>query len=431
MKNKRRILIIAIVLVLAAALGAIWTFAAGMNSVKTVEASLLQAQDLSQSISVTGNIEARDKEEIVLSTQQKVKGVYMSEGQEVKKNDIILSVDTTDLEYQLSKYKINLDLAERNLDRLLKKDSKSDKKALENSVKQAGINLSNATANYDEAKKKFEQNQTLYNAGAISKEEYDSSEKKMNDLQNQVELSQIQLSNAQASLADFGTNLDDQIADQRNQIEAAKADIANTQEKINQNTKKSNIDGKIVKLDAKENQYPAQDNNIIAIYDLSLYKVSVEVSQYDAVSISTGQKANIKVKGLDKLYTGTVSKIDEAAVIKLEGTNKDVKVEIEITLDNPDEKIKVGYEADIDITLKESLNTLAVNFEALQQEEDGKQYVFTVENGKTVKKYVRTGIETDFEMQILEGLKEGDRYIKNPAEGLKDGDTVKVAEVTK
>lgn len=431
MKNKKVKIIIAAILVLAVASGAVWAFAGGSNTASTVETGVLQAQSLSQSISVTGNIEARDKEEIILSTQQKVKKVFVSEGQGIKKDDIILTVDTTDLEYQLSKYKLNLDLADRNLNDLLKKGSKSDKKSLENSVKQANINLSNATANYNEAKKKHEQNGPLYDIGAISKEEYDSSEKKANDLKNQMELSQIQLSNAKDSLTEFGTNLDDKIADQRNQIEAAKADIANTQDKINQSTKKSNIDGMVVKLDAKENQYPAPNSSTIAIYDLSLYKVSVEVSQYDAVSLSKGQKASIKVKGLDKLYTGTVSKIDVAAVIKLEGANKEIKVEIEITLDNPDEKVKVGYEADIDIILKEAHNTLAVNFEALQQEKDGKQYVFIIESGKAVKKYVKTGLETDFDMQILEGLKAGERYIRNPAEGLKDGDPVRVSEAIK
>ncbi|HYE83005.1 MAG TPA: efflux RND transporter periplasmic adaptor subunit [Clostridia bacterium] len=429
MKNKKTKIIIAVILILAAASGAVWTFAAGMNSADTVETGLLQPRNLLQTISVTGNIEARDKEEIFLSSQQKVEEIHTDEGQKVKKDDIILSVDTTDLEYQLSKYEINLDLAERNLDRLLRKGSMSDRRSLENSVKQADINVSNAAADYEEAKKKFEQNHALYDAGAVSKEEYDSSEKKMRDLKNQMELSHIQLSNAQDSLADFGTNLEDQIADQRNQIEAAKADIANTKEKISRSTVKASIDGKVVRLDARENQYPTQDNNSIAIYDLSLYKVSVEVSQYDAVSINKGQKASIKVKGLDKAYTGTVSKIGEAAAIKLEGTNKEVKVEIEITLDNPDEKIKVGYEADIDIILQESSHTLAVDFEALQQEEDGSKYVFVLEDGKAVKKYVKTGMETDFDIQILEGLKAGEKFLKNPPEGLKDSDPVQEAEV--
>lgn len=424
MKNKKMIIIIAVVLVLAAASGAAWTFAASANAVKEVEAETLQARTLSQVISVTGNVEARDMEEIILSTQQKVKKIYAAEDQEIKKNDIILTVDTTDLEYQLSKYRLNLDLANRNLERLLKKDSKSDKKSLENAVKQAEINLANATADYSEAKRKFEQNKTLFESGTISKEEYENSEKRMNDLANQMELSQIQLNNSQNALADFDTNREEQIEDQRNQIEAAKADIANALDKISKSDFKANIDGKIVSLEVKENQYPTLDNSSITIYDLSEYKIAVEVSQYDAVSISRGQKAGIKVKGLDKAYTGTVSKIDEAATVKIEGANKETKVGIEITVDNPDDKIKAGYEADIDITLTESPDTLAVNFEALQQEKDGKQYVFTIENGKAVKKFVKTGIETDFDMQILEGLKAGDRYIKNPPADLKDGDPV-------
>lgn len=428
MKNKKLVIIITVILLIAAASGAAWTYASSSNAVKEVEAETLKARMLSQTISVTGNVEAKDMEEISLSTQQKIKKLYTAENQEIKKNDVILTVDTTDLEYQLRKYRLNLELANSNLERLLKKDSKSDKKSLENAVKQAEINLTKAKADFDEAKRKFEQNQTLYNSGAISKEEYDSSEKRMNDLKNQLELSQIQFSNSQNSLADFDTNRDEQIADQRNQIEAAKTDIANAQNKISTSVVKANIDGKIVSLEVKENQYPTTSNNSIEIYDLSEYKIAVEVSQYDAVSISLGQKAGIKVKGLDKAYTGTVSKIDEAATVKIEGANKEAKVGIEITVDNPDDKIKAGYEADIDITLAESPDTLAVNFEALQGEKDGKKYVFIIENGKAVKRYVKTGLETDFDMQITEGLKAGEQYIKNPPAELKDGEMVKVKE---
>lgn len=425
MRSKKKLIIIISLVLVVVIIGAIRIMTANKNKEKEVAVETLQAKKLFQTISVTGNIEAKDKEEILLSTQQKVEKIYVTEGQEVKANDLLLTVDTTDLAYQLKKFKLNLDLANMNLNRLLKKDTKSDKKSLENAVKQAEISLANAINDYNDAKRKFEQNKTLFESGAISKEEYDASEKRMNDLKNQMELSQIQLSDAQNSLADFDTNREDQIADQRNQIESAKADIANTQSKIAQSSIKASINGKIVNLEIKENQYPTPENSTITIFDLSLYEVAVEVSQYDAVSIRQGQKASIKVKGLDKEYTGTVSKIDEAATVKIEGANKEAKVGVEITVDNPDDRIKAGYEADIDITLKESPNTLAVSFEALQEETDGKKYVFVMENGKAVKKYVKTGIETDFEVQITEGLKAGDRYIKNPPVGLKDGDPVR------
>ncbi len=427
MINKKMLTVIMIVLILAATVGAAWTYAAGANAGIEVEAGTLQARTLSQAISVTGNVEARDKEEINLSTQQKVKKLYAVENQDVRENNIILTVDTSDLEYQLSKYRLNLDLASRNLDRLLKKEIKSDKKMLENAVRQAEINLANAAADYNEAERRFEQNKILFENGAISNEEYDNSEKRMNDIKNQMALSEIQLNNSQNSLADFETNREEQIADQRNQLDAAKADIANTLDKIGKSDIKANINGRIVSLSVKENQYPTMENSRITIYDLSEYKIAVEVSQYDAVSISLGQKADIKVKGLDKAYAGTVSRIDEAATVKIEGANKEAKVGIEITVDNPDDRIKAGYEADIDITLTESPGTLAVNFEALREEEGGRKYVFAIENGKAVKKYVKTGIETDFDVQIIEGLKAGDLYIKTPPAALKDGDLVKVA----
>ncbi|HQO43884.1 MAG TPA: HlyD family efflux transporter periplasmic adaptor subunit, partial [Bacillota bacterium] len=220
-------------------------------------------------------------------------------------------------------------------------------------------------------------------------------------------------------------NRNDQIKDQKNQVESSKADIENIKDKIEKSTIKSSINGTIVQLDAKPDQYPTVENNTIVIYDLSKYKVTIPVSQYDAVNISLGQKSTIRVKGIDTEYKGTVSAVGDAAVITMDGANKEPKVEIEVTLDNPDDRIKVGYEADIDITLKESNDSMAVNFEAVREDEDGKKYVFTVNGNKAVKTFVETGIETDFEIEILKGLKAGDSYVKNPPATLKDGDPVK------
>lgn len=428
MKSKKKVIVIVALVLVIAVISGIRIFATSRDKAKEVDMAKLEKKNISQVISVTGNIEAKDKEEIALSTAQKVTKVYASEGQLVHKGDLIVQTDITDLQYQLRKAELSYDIAGMNLKKLQDSTQKSDKKSLENAVKQAEINLQDVQNSLAEAKRKFDQSQSLYDSGMISKEDYEAAKKTYTDTQNKVELSQIQLDNAKNSLADYGTDRADQIAEQQKQLSMSKADIDNLKEKIAQSTVKSNIDGKIVKLDIKENQYPTVENNTIAIYDLSLYKVVVEVSQYDAVSIDLGQKTTLKVKGLDKEYTGTVSKIDEAAEITVSGTNKEAKLKIEITVDNPDDKIKVGYETDADITLKEAPNTLAVNFEAVQQDKDGKKYVYVVENNKVVKKYVKTGLETDFEIEITEGLKEGDMYITNPVIGLKEGDTVKQAQ---
>lgn len=115
----------------------------------------------------------------------------------------------------------------------------------------------------------------------------------------------------------------------------------------------------------------------------------------------------------------------KAAVINVEGTSKEPRLEIEITIDNPDDRIKVGFEADADITLKESPQSVAVSYEAVLEDDDGKKYIYVVEEDKAVKRYVTTGLETDFDIQITEGLKEGEQYVKNPPSSLKDGDPVR------
>ena len=425
MKDRKKLIIIASIVLIVVVLGAVRIITSGKDKVKEVDIGKIETKNLSQTISVTGNIDAAGKEEISLPTQQKVLEIYVQEGADVKAGDAVLRVDSTDSEYQLKKYELALELSNLDLQRLLTSGSKNNKKTLEDAVRTAEIELSSTETNYNEAKRKYDQNSVLYESGAVSKEDFETSLKTMNEFKNKMELSTMQLDNAKTSLKDFGTSNSDQIKEKRSQVEGSKADIANIKDKIEKSTIKSSINGKVVQLDVQNNQYPTMENSTVKIYDLSQYKVKIQVSQYDAVSVVEGQKAVIKVKGIDKEYTGTVTDIGDAAVITLEGTNKEPKVELEVTLDNPDEKVKVGYEADIDITLKESLDAVAVSFESVLEDKDGKKYIFIVEKNKAVQSFVKTGLETDFDIQILEGIKVGDQYIKNPPTTLKDGDPVK------
>lgn len=357
MKNKKAIIVL--VLIVTATAAAFLT--STMKAATQVKAETVQTRKISQTISVTGKIEPKEKERIILPTQQKVRKIYAREGEVINKNEVILTIDTSDLEYQLDKYRLNLDLA---------------------------------LASYSDIEKKLNQYKTLYEAGAVSKEQFENCQK--------------------------------QVDDQKIQIELAKADIASTQDKINKSTVKAGIDGKIVRLEVQENQYPTNDNNLVIIYNISEYRVRGEVSQYSAVNISPDQTARIKIKGLDKEYAGVVSKIDEAANVKLSSDNQRAKVGIEIKIDNPDEKIKAGYEADMDIAVAESPHAATVDAKSLRPEKDGGQSVFVIENGKAIKKYVQTGLKNDIDIQILEGLKPGEQYIKNPAPDLKEGDRVTV-----
>jgi len=441
MKNKKNFIIIATIVSLALIFTIARIAIASRDSVKAVDLATSAKKDLIQSIAVTGNIEANNKEDIMISTVQKVTDILVSEGQQVKAGDIIAKIDNTDLAYQLQKAqtnydvtKLNLDMAKSNLNNLINVKSKSSKKTTENAVEQAQINLENIKRNQADAKTSLDQNKVLFDSGIISSQEYEASVNSASDMANQVKLAEIQLENAKSNLSDYSVDNKSQINQQRNQVEqlskqleGAKADVENINSKLSSNEIKASIDGKVVKLNIKENQYPTQENSIISIYDLSQYKVKVSVSQYDAIQLNQGQRAEVKIKGLDKTYEGTITSIGEAAEISFTGTNQETKIKVEVSISNADDKIKAGYEADVDIILVEAKEAIAISFEALEKDNEGKSFIYVVEKNKAVKRYIKTGMETDFDIQVIEGLKENETYIKNPPVALKERDKVKAA----
>lgn len=418
-KRKKLVIIIAVILIIAVFFASRAALSA-KNNVKIVNTADAAKKSLVQSISIAGNIKANESEEIMLPSTQKVQEVLVKEGQEVKKDQLLVKLDASDLNSQLKKGRITLDLAKRELEKLRDDDNSTVKKTMENSVKQAELNLQSTESKYEDAKRKHEQNIKLYEAGFISKNEFESSKSALDDLQTTMMNMELALDNAQNSLKDF----DDKIYQQEKQIEMSNADLESLQNKITDSNVKSNISGTIVKMEAKNNQYPPAGSSIL-IYDQSQYKVELKVSQYDAVSLKEGQRATIKIKGLDKIYEGQVTKIGKSAIVEMSGTNKETKVLAEITLSDADEQIKAGYEADAEIVLQDKQNSIAVNFEAVQTDAEGKKYIFVLENNIAKKRVIETGLETDFEIEITTGLKEGEKYITNPPAGLQDGETVK------
>lgn len=387
------------------------------NRPLTVNTEVLAKKDLVQIISVTGNIEANLVDKSILSVSQKVIDVFVKEGQDIKKDTPLVRLDTADLEYQLQKALTNLESAKAN--------DRNGLKSVQDAVTQAEVNLQKAQGDFDTAKRKFDGNQILFDSGYISKDEYEASKKTAGDLENQLKLVQIQLDNAKRNLEDYSKS-----SSQRVQLNNYKADVDNLNKKINDSTITSSIDGRVVRLDAIKDEFPRSDKNTVLVCDISVYKLVVGISQFDAVKIVKGQKVSLKVKGIDKKYSGTVSKVGEVADITVSGTNKESKVNIEVTIDSPDEVIKAGYEADADIVLNEKKGIATASFDSIKQDAGGK-YVFIIEDGRAAKRYVKTGLESDFDVEITDGLKEGESYLSSPPDSLKAGDKVTAPGVSK
>jgi RND family efflux transporter MFP subunit len=98
-----------------------------------------------------------------------------------------------------------------------------------------------------------------------------------------------------------------------------------------------------------------------------------------------------------------------------------------IKVDNRDELLKPGMFVKAEIVVDQRDSALVVPKEVVLTEGNRKM-VFIATNSAAEKRYIRTGIETLSEVEVLEGLKENERLIVKGFETLKDRSKVKVVK---
>jgi len=128
----------------------------------------------------------------------------------------------------------------------------------------------------------------------------------------------------------------------------------------------------------------------------------------------------------DSILKGKVIKIAPEAknITSSLGVNqKRVTSTIQIT-DDLDE-LKPGYDLDIKIITKMNSNTLVIPDTAVFDYK-GNSCVFVIENGKTVLRQIKKGIESDKVIEVLQGLDAGEKIILKPDNNIKEGMKIKL-----
>ena len=175
------------------------------------------------------------------------------------------------------------------------------------------------------------------------------------------------------------------------------------------------VSGVVTSVPLTVNQVAAAGDTVLMIADISSYKVLVSVREGDIYKIELGDLATVRGVGFaGKSYTGYVSKIYPTARKTISSTANETVVDVEITLECADDNIKPGFSAKVEITGGNQYQMLTVPYEAVRQDENNNEYVYTYENGRLRKRVIVTGTEMINEVEILEGIEENSIVIFNP-----------------
>lgn len=243
----------------------------------------------------------------------------------------------------------------------------------------------------------------------------------------------------------------------RGRVAAQKALVAQAKEKQSHATITSPIQGVVIARISEPGNLIQPGNEILKLADFSRVKIDVPVSELELSNIKIGQAVEVQLDAFPKdTFSGIVSRISPTA----DATARLIPIEVIIRNDN--DKIGSGLLARVNFSQlhKPSIivpqTALTVGGEtggkgkkgtgekenkgekkpgkAEEKGSRGKNQLGTIfivtENGgeaKVTARQVKTGDRLNGQVEILSGLKAGERYVIRSGKPLKDGENVRLS----
>ena len=186
----------------------------------------------------------------------------------------------------------------------------------------------------------------------------------------------------------------------------------------------SPVDGRILKV-LHECEGPVRTGHpLLEVGDPSALEVEVDVLSADAVKIKPGMKVLFERWGGDYPLQGVVRIVEPVGFTKISALGvEEQRVLIISDFTSPREQwqsLGDGYRVEARFMLWEDDAVLQVPTSSLFRFNEG-WAVFVIENGRAVRRVVKTGRRTGLVTQILDGVRENQLVISHPSDAVEDG----------
>lgn len=191
----------------------------------------------------------------------------------------------------------------------------------------------------------------------------------------------------------------------------------------------SDCSGRVISI-ASSGRAVQSGYSIATVAQTDELAVAAAVSELDIANVAEGQSVRFYLAAYPgEVFFGTVTSIAQAARSQYNGAVLETVVDVTITPDSVDKRLKSGLSAEVEIQLSETRNICVLPYSAIGQDETG-EYVYVYENGRAVRRDVFTGAEFADGTEIRKGVAPSDIVFNNPPE-IADRSYIRVAENTR
>ncbi len=321
----------------------------------------------------------------------------------------------------------DLYLAMRDAEHALESATEENREELEQAYNAANSEYQAAQVQTDNAKAAFDAAREVYeNKDTQVESLLDDYRDAVTDAQENVSDAEVALQEAeeQRELALHGYSNSVSSAQIATDQTVTEMNLADAQENIDKCTVTAPAAGTVTAVYVNEGESNASGSLLFVIENLDELEIVTSVREYDIASLAVGMPAEIKTDATgDTVYSGQVKDIAITAQKDAYGntvSSSNAEFDVTLSVDPGEGGLLVGMNGRATITTDSTEGVLAVLYSSLGYDENGAPYVMAArpqDDGTLVveKVPVETGVETDFEVEVIsDALAEGDLILDDP-----------------
>ncbi|MGA9772518.1 MAG: efflux RND transporter periplasmic adaptor subunit [Blastocatellia bacterium] len=363
----------------------------------SVRVVMVEQKQVRRNIESVGSLFPYEEVTVSAEVEGKVEQVMADVGDRISKGQPLVKVSPAELQLTFEQQRATLQQARARLGLAENGNDLKDVRAAAE-VKKAAADLADAEQKYNRAKRLFEQ-------GLVPRQSFDEAESRYNAARAAYDLSVQGIENLKAQLAQ------------------SRASTALAQKKVNDSIIRAPFAGQIKERTVTQGQYLKVQTPVMIIVSVDPLRMRLKVPEKMAAWVHTGQEVTVSVEAYaDRTFKGKITRINPSV------DQQTRSFEVEALIENNSGDLKPGFFVKASIPSSNVVGALFVPQEALLYVY-GVYKVFVIEGNTLKEKEVKIGERAGEEVEIIEGINEGDR-IALPVAGavLKDGATIEIVQ---
>ena len=359
--------------------------------------------DLERDVAAEGRIVAANHPRLYSPAEGTV-ALKVRAGQAVVRGQALARIESPELESQLAQERSRLQSLESELGRA-RISARQQNVGNDQTAELRRVRL-------EAARRELQRAEKLRAEGLLNEVEHERTK-------DAVRLAEVELDQSREGSRLQREALDFEVADRARQVERQRLVVAELERRVHELTVPAPFDGQVATVDVDDRQAVAANAPLLTVVDLSTYEVEIRIPESYADEIGLGTRVEIDYAG--RKFPGTLTSVSpEVRESQVEGIvafgggqvpaglRQNQRVSVRLVLDRRENVLKVPR---------------GPFFES-----GGGRKVYVLEDGLATLRDIRTGAMSVGEVEVLEGLAEGDQILLTDTQQFQGAETVLVRQ---